>query len=115
MGGRSFEITPAAADATGRAVVTVRVPEDLRYVEGHFPENPIVPGIAQLLPLVYRPAREAWPDLGSLRAIKRLKFLDALRPGQTLEVELLRDASRVRFTIRRGETDCTRGSLVFDP
>lgn len=115
MGGRSFEISPAVADAAGRAVVTVQIPMDLRYVEGHFPENPIVPGIAQLLPLVYAPAREAWPDLGSLRAIKRLKFLDALRPGHALEVELLRDGARVRFTIRRGPTDCTRGSLVFDP
>lgn len=102
-----------SADGESHCLVKVRIPEDLRYLDGHFPGDPIVPGIAQLLPLVLEPARAAWPDLGAPTAIKRLKFLDALRPGHALEVGLTRQGDRVRFEIRRGDVVCTRGSLMF--
>ncbi len=97
-----------------RCVVRARVPADLRYLEGHFPGHPIVPGIAQLLPLVYEPARSIWPDLPSPSSIKRLKFLEALRPGDELEVHLVRQPARLRFEIRRGDLICSLGTLTFD-
>jgi 3-hydroxymyristoyl/3-hydroxydecanoyl-(acyl carrier protein) dehydratase len=112
-----FEIErgePEPTERGERCRVKVRVPPDLRYLEGHFPNDPIVPGIAQLLPLVHEPAAAAWPDLGPPTAIERLKFKAALRPGHALEVELRREAGKVRFEIRRGETRCTTGVLVFE-
>lgn len=96
-----------------RCVVRAHVPAGLRYFEGHFPDAPIVPGVAQLVPLVYREARSAWPDLGAPTSIKRLKFLEALRPGDNLEVHLVRQPDKLRFEIRRGETLCSHGVLTF--
>lgn len=112
-----FEIEASAPEATERGercTIKARVPADLRYLEGHFEHDPIVPGIAQLLPLVYDQAKAAWPDLAAPSAIKRLKFLDALRPGHELRIELEREGARVRFEIRRGDVLCTSGSLLFD-
>lgn len=106
---------PEAVDGGERCRVRVRIPEDVKYVEGHFEHEPIVPGVAQLLPLVYAPARQAWPDLGAATSLRRLKFKSALRPGESIEVELTRQADKVRFQIRRGETLCTRGAITFGP
>lgn len=111
-----FEIERSAPERTDRGercVVHARVPSELRYLEGHFPGQPIVPGVAQLVPLVYREARIAWPDLAAPTSIKRLKFLEALRPGDELEVQLVREPDKLRFEIRRGETLCSHGVLTF--
>ncbi|MCB9597554.1 MAG: hypothetical protein H6719_32850 [Sandaracinaceae bacterium] len=107
-----FEIEQLHAD-DARCELRARVPEDLRYFEGHFEGDPIVPGIAQLLALVWAPARHAWPDLPAPRALTRLKFLAALRPGHELTVRLTRTADAVSFEIERGDTPCTRGKLVL--
>lgn len=93
--------------------VRVRVPADLRYFEGHFEGDPIVPGIAQLLSLVWDQAKIAWPDLPAPREVRRLKFLDALRPEDELAITLVRKPGKLSFEIFKGETRCTRGSLVF--
>ncbi len=111
-----FEVERSAPERTEsgeRCVLQARVPPDLRYLEGHFPGNPIVPGVAQLVPLVWREARLAWPALTAPSAIKRLKFLEALRPGDELEVELVKEREKLRFEIRRGETVCSHGVLTF--
>ncbi|MEM1413588.1 MAG: hypothetical protein AAGH15_01745 [Myxococcota bacterium] len=103
--------TTATADA---AVVPVGVPRDLRYLDGHFPGNPIVPGVAQLI-LVEGAARRAFPDLGATQGIGRLKFRARIDPGDEVEVALERRTADVRFTIRRGETECTKGVLLVAP
>ena len=111
-----FEIergAPERVDGGERVRLAVGVPAALRYLAGHFPGDPIVPGIAQLLPLVQEPAAAVWPDLGAPVAIRRLKFKEALRPGHRLAVELRRQARTVRFEIRRGDTSCTSGVLVY--
>ena len=93
--------------------VSVGVPAALRYFDGHFPGDPIVPGVAQLGPLAERQTRRAWPDLGALLSVKRLKFMQALRPDDTLALTLKRAGDKVTFVLHKGELECTRGTLVF--
>jgi 3-hydroxymyristoyl/3-hydroxydecanoyl-(acyl carrier protein) dehydratase len=104
---------PSTATPATEARVSVRVPATLRYFDGHFPGDPIVPGVAQLGPLAERQARRAWPDLGAVQEVKRLKFMQALRPEDTLTLTLTRKGSKVSFAIHKGELECTRGTLVF--
>ena len=109
-----FQIEQRSLDDT-QCSLRVTVPVDLRYFEGHFIGDPIVPGIAQLIPIVLNRTREAWPDLGRLTSVKRLKFLGALRPGHELDVLLERGPKGVSFQILREGTVCTKGRLVFQP
>jgi 3-hydroxymyristoyl/3-hydroxydecanoyl-(acyl carrier protein) dehydratase len=90
----------------------VHVPANLKYLEGHFPGRPIVPGIAQLT-LVARAARLAWPDLGEPSGLRRLKFSRELGPGDHLALELDRTDTDVRFVIRKEDAECSRGLLAF--
>lgn len=112
MAGSEFVIEGFTHDDE-RCEVRVRVPEDLRYFEGHFEGDPIVPGIAQLVPLIWDQARRAWPDLPAPTAVKRLKFRDALRPGHALTVALTRAPGRLTFEVRRGEILSTKGVLTL--
>lgn len=100
-----------------RVRVLARVPEDLAFFEGHFEDRPMLPGIAQILVLVNRRAREFYGALGAERRIARLKFERTIKPGDVLDLHLERTESgggtQVRFRIERGGETCTSGALVY--
>ncbi|MBW2464259.1 MAG: hypothetical protein JRH11_21600 [Deltaproteobacteria bacterium] len=102
----------ALREADGGHRMTVGVPADLRYFEGHFPGDPIVPGIAQLV-LAERAVRRAHEDLGAPRGVRRLKFSARIDPGDQLEIALTRTPGKVRFILYRGEVECSRGTLIY--
>jgi 3-hydroxymyristoyl/3-hydroxydecanoyl-(acyl carrier protein) dehydratase len=95
------------------------VPEDLRFFEGHFEGSPMLPGIAQLLALVHRRARDAFGALGAEKGVVRLKFEATIRPGDLLDVHLERRTApgsgdtQIRFRILRGTTSCASGAIVY--
>ncbi len=97
--------------------LTFTVPAELRWFEGHFPGDPVLPGVAQLDALVARQAERLWPDAGALRAVKRLKFSRVIRPGERIALRLERDAPRgiVAFSIEGRDGRCASGTLVFGP
>jgi 4-coumarate--CoA ligase (photoactive yellow protein activation family) len=92
----------------------VRPPAELVYFRGHFDEWPVLPGVAQLGLLAVREAVAAWPDLGALRRVRRLKFKRPIAPEQTLALSLVRvDDRRVDFDIEHDGALCSTGSLLF--
>lgn len=95
------------------ATFAVRLPAALLAFQGHFPGDPVLPGIAQLLDLVLDRVHSLWPELGQPRRVTRLKFRQKLVPGDELEVRLERDAAAVRFELHRGPELCTQGALDF--
>ncbi len=68
-----------------------KVPFDARCLDGHFPDDPLVPG-AYLLALS---AAMAAAHCCDIVALKRVKFIKPVRPG--CEIEL-------RIKLKRGET-----------
>ncbi|HEX7128868.1 MAG TPA: hydroxymyristoyl-ACP dehydratase [Rhodanobacteraceae bacterium] len=72
---------------------------------GHFPGNPVVPGVV-LLQRVAAALRQ-WRNQPMARF--EVKFLAPLLPGQEAAIELRDDAPRVRFAIRRGEDVLAKG------
>jgi 3-hydroxymyristoyl/3-hydroxydecanoyl-(acyl carrier protein) dehydratase len=109
-----FRLVARTATADGEVgTFTVNIPADLLYFEGHFPGSPILPAIAQLVALVLDRTHALWPELGQPRRVTRLKFMQAIAPGDEVEVRLERAGGDVRFTLSRGGEPCTRGALAF--
>ncbi|MEO6362246.1 MAG: 3-hydroxyacyl-ACP dehydratase [Caldimonas sp.] len=79
--------SPPAPSTTLRRALTVAV--DHPAFAGHFPGQPILPGVA-LLALVLEAARAEPPlitAIGTLLHVPAVKFLAVVRPGAALEIE----------------------------
>lgn len=83
-----FEVLEKAEDvSTGESKLraTWLVPNDLPYLEGHFPSQPIVPAVAMIDASVELLRRSF--GVGGFRGIKTSKFMNPLVPGLTVEIE----------------------------
>jgi 3-hydroxyacyl-[acyl-carrier-protein] dehydratase len=85
----------------------IRIAPDEPYFAGHFPGNPVVPGVAILEHVIDAISRlgEAQPSTSGVKPgtqrIDSVKFLAPLRPGDELEIELEPlAAGTVRFVCR---------------
>lgn len=77
---------------------------------GHFPGNPIVPGVV-LLDRVVEAIETLHGPLGPLR-LPQVKFLQPLLPGEPARIELDGAAPRWRFRVLRGETLLASGDVI---
>ncbi len=91
--------------------IPLRIPATHPALPGHFPGNPVVPGVVLL-----RGVAEALRQWRGER-LRRFdaKFLAPLLPGQDARIELQGDEGRVRFAIRRENTVLARGVLESTP
>ncbi|MFL6578515.1 MAG: hydroxymyristoyl-ACP dehydratase [Povalibacter sp.] len=79
---------------------------------GHFPGNPIVPGVV-LLDHVQQAAREWLGPATQLRAIPQAKFVQPLLPEQDALIQLRLTGSELRFTILRGDSVLAQGVMTL--
>ena len=102
-----------------RAHLRATVPADLLYFEGHFEGRPMLPGIAEVLLLVDRRAREVFAGLGPAKRLVRMKFEAVIHPHDVLDVHLEKSAgstdaeTRVELRIARGQIRCASGVIVY--
>lgn len=77
-------------------------------LSGHFPDNPIVPGVVVLERVI-----EAVADDSGARVlgIRRSKFVRPLRPGRECTVEWRPQAGTVRFVCSDSDGVLARGVL----
>jgi 3-hydroxyacyl-[acyl-carrier-protein] dehydratase len=97
-------------DSTKTHAATFRVPAQHPALAGHFPGNPVVPGVLILDAVIS--AAQAWlgPDL----AIERLsyaKFLAPLKPDEAAQIELVLRAPRLEFLVNCGSTAIAKGAF----
>jgi 3-hydroxymyristoyl/3-hydroxydecanoyl-(acyl carrier protein) dehydratase len=102
----------------GRDTVRVRLhlPADLAVFDGHFPGQPVLPGVAQLdwaMAAAHRHLGFTQRAAGDFQ----VKFRNVVVPPAelTLELTLDRARGRVRFTWRNGVRIASQGSIAVDP
>ncbi len=90
------------------------VPADLRWFEGHFNGNPVLPAVVQMREAL-RLVTSIWPDLESLRRITRAKFQRPIRPSDVLQVSLtrVRGTNKAAFEFRRKGEMCSSATMEF--
>jgi acyl-coenzyme A synthetase/AMP-(fatty) acid ligase len=93
----------------------LRVPEQLHYLEGHFPKHPVVPGIVQIK-WVLDAAAEWLGRRPQIRRMEAIKFKRLLLPGHEFSMVVEKHISGgenvLRFTLREGEAFYSSGRLV---
>ncbi|MDP2877072.1 MAG: hypothetical protein Q8O00_12870 [Holophaga sp.] len=88
-------------------------PEHLVF-QGHFPGNPILPGVMQV-DWAVRLGTIAFGPLGDFIGINNLKFMDLVRPGEQLSVFLAFDAPAGKLAFRYEGPDKRKssGTILF--
>jgi 3-hydroxymyristoyl/3-hydroxydecanoyl-(acyl carrier protein) dehydratase len=84
---------------------SLRIPSTHAALPGHFPGNPIVPGVV----LLDRVAAAIEKSGERLARIGVVKFPSPLKPEETATLAIARDGTRVSFRIDRDGTPILRG------
>jgi 3-hydroxymyristoyl/3-hydroxydecanoyl-(acyl carrier protein) dehydratase len=93
--------------------ITIEIPADHAAFAGHFPGNPIVPGVVLLDEILYSvaSARGVAPGKCSIPAVK---FLSAARPGERLQLVMEPAGNeQLSFTIRAADRIVASGMLTL--
>lgn len=96
------------------AALELRVPPDLRYFRGHFPERPILPGVVQLAWAIGL-AREQFGIDAGVERLAGLKFSRIIGPGARLRLELGWSTAQrcVSFQFSERGVVCSRGQFML--
>lgn len=97
--------------------LTLEVPGDLVWFAGHFPSDPLLPGVAQTGWAIAL-ARAHFDFSADPPALDRVKFQRPVRPGARLELELTRDPARpaqVVWTLSEAGQAVGGGRMDFAP
>lgn len=98
-------------EACSEESVTMRfvVPEDYVYLEGHFPGNPIVPGVTQV----------GWAMAASRKLLgsnprraRRFRFVKPILPGQRIELVVTKSEKGLLCEIRADGDLASKGLLI---
>jgi 3-hydroxymyristoyl/3-hydroxydecanoyl-(acyl carrier protein) dehydratase len=93
---------------------TLRLPPELFWFEGHFPELAILPGVAQV-DWVMAFASRVFPQMGTFGGMEVLKFQKPLFPYQWVElrIEWLQEKQRLAFSYQVAQQVASSGKVIL--
>lgn len=88
------------------------LPEQL-YFQGHFPDFPVYPGVAQIA-LVDSFAQQYCGVSGCCSSMEQIKFMRLIRPYDVLQLVLERNDNKVIFRLYGDLGNVATGRLIYD-
>ena len=102
--------------AQGEASFTLAIGADLPAFQGHFPGDPVLPGVVQV-DWAIRLAQETFGPLGGFQGLDQVKFQAAIRPGTEIQLRLSLErtatGSRLGFHYLAGTGRLSCGRVLF--
>jgi len=101
--------------ATGEFTCDVQVPAESLWFAGHFPGDPILPGIAQL-GIIYDALCRSRGDRPGIAGFSRVKFKKIIRPRDCLKITIIpkhEAEGSYAFRIVTGEEVACSGNLAL--
>ncbi|HET7370131.1 MAG TPA: hydroxymyristoyl-ACP dehydratase [Gammaproteobacteria bacterium] len=95
-----------------QAELELLVEEGCPWFEGHFPDQPILPGVVQIGWAAHF-ASELYGTDPSPTVLERVKFKRPILPGSTLVLHLQRSAHKIRYDYRQDAASLSSGVLCF--
>ncbi|MGB8808495.1 MAG: AMP-binding protein [Acinetobacter calcoaceticus] len=93
-------------------ILSLEFPTELACFKGHFPTQPIYPGVGQIGFLQHF-AKSIWSDLNWCQGYEQLKFQNLIRPYAIVQLKLSRKEHKVSFELRDSEQILASGRLLF--
>ena len=91
----------------------IEVPVDLVYLQGHFPGQPVLPGVVQVHWAIER-GTETFGDLGQFKGIDALKFHRIIEPNTDLQLQLEFAHGVLRFSYTSEHGQHSQGRILFE-
>ncbi len=93
---------------------TIQVREGSLWFRGHFPGNPILPGIAQLS-MVFDLIQQSSDQKRKIKKINKTKFRKPVKPDDTLEITIIsKDIDTYNFLIMNNSDLISRGVMSVE-
>jgi 3-hydroxymyristoyl/3-hydroxydecanoyl-(acyl carrier protein) dehydratase len=96
------------------AQLVLRIPENLLYLDGHFPQMPIVAGVVQLHWAIQF-ARDIFSLTDLIENASQIKFNNLIRPQDkvTLTLTVNPETQNLIYTYKLGEKICSSGRFAL--
>lgn len=111
-----YSYISAERDKDNAVVARVSADQQSPWFSGHFPDNPILPGIAQLNMVTETIAKVLEKDV-VLQSLARIKFKKIIRPGDVLDIHAIagKKENHYSFKIASEHNEVCSGRLVLAP
>lgn len=109
-----MKTTADDAPANNSLAASVGVDANNPWFSGHFPDNPVLPGIAQLK-YVFELLSSHWGEDMQLAGLKRVKFRKLIVPGDRLDIQVTPTGTENQyiFEITSESEDVCSGRMSF--
>jgi len=91
---------------------SLEFPAELECFKGHFPTQPIYPGVGQI-GFIQQFAKNSWSDLQWCQGFEQLKFQNLIRPYAVVQLKLSRKLHKISFEMTSEQQVLASGRLLF--